>query len=106
MGRKGSRRRRVPPGPIAPWRFSVSVLAAALLVGRPLLDVGDVDLFERTVELGAAFGVVVWFALGVIDRAISTARDRAPSARDGELEASFDGNGAPWPPDRDPAQRR
>ena len=107
MGRKGSRRRRrVPPGPLAPWRFSASVLAAGLLLGRSLFDVSDADLFERTVALGAAFGFVVWYALGVIDRAISTARDRVPNPADGGFDASGGELGAPWPPDRDVAQRR
>lgn len=106
MGKGRSRRRRVPPGPLAPWRFSASVLAAALLLGRSLLQVGDTDLFERTVALGAAFGVVVWFALGVIDRAISTARDRVPSSGPADADSPYGDSGASWPPDRDPAQRR
>lgn len=82
MGRARSRRRRLPPGPLAPWRFSASVLAAVLLPGSALLETANPDQFERTVAVGAAFGLVVWVALGVIDRAIATARLRAAHAPD------------------------
>ncbi|MFZ4718686.1 MAG: hypothetical protein ACOYMR_04640 [Ilumatobacteraceae bacterium] len=74
----------MPPGPIAPWRFAVSVLAVALLLGRSILDAANPDRFERIVAVGAAFGLVVWFALGVIDRALSTARDRVPPQTDAD----------------------
>ena len=104
MARGRKRRRRVPPGPIAPWRFSASVLSVALLLGRSLLNVGDTDLFERTVAYGAAFGAAVWFALGVIDRAISTAQASAPRLREGDGSPA-DGSSS-WSGDRDPAQRR
>lgn len=94
MGRARSNRRRVPPGPLAAWRFAASVLAALLLVGGSLLDATGPDQLERMVAMGAAFGLVVWIALGVIDRAIAVARVRGPRMPEPAAQSTRGGHDA------------
>lgn len=58
------------PGPLAPWRFSVTV-TAAFVVGvlrLPDLDVSHTSVLEEARVRALAAGVLVWTVLGVVNR--------------------------------------
>jgi hypothetical protein len=71
-----------PVGPLGPWRFSLSVVAAAALTGMPLLDAVETGVGLDMALLrtfGAAF--LVWIATGMINKMLATAMiDDEPSA--------------------------
>jgi hypothetical protein len=59
------------PGPLAPWRFSLAVGAAAITTGLPLVDATRSG-YGIDAALGRSFGVaaLVWIAAGVVNRVV------------------------------------
>ena len=67
-----------PPGPLAPWKLSISVAASAALTGMPLTDAAmsgigiDMALLR---SFGTAF--FVWIAVGFVNKVLLQAEAKA-----------------------------
>lgn len=66
--------RVVGPGPLAPYRFALSLGFAALVAGQPLFDaVEGGEGLERALIRAFGAGLVMWFPTGLINRLLITA---------------------------------
>lgn len=82
---KAAKARR-PHGPLAMWRFPASVAAGVVICAPTLLTAAgsETDVFangqlEDAILRGAGFGIVVWFATGIVDRILHAARPDDPA---------------------------
>jgi hypothetical protein len=78
---KGRAARRRAHGPLAMWRFPVAVAGGVLISGPALLAAAQSDSsllgsgrLDGVVLRGAGFGLVVWFATGIVDRILHAAK--------------------------------
>lgn len=65
------------PGPLAPYRFALSLGFAALVAGQPLLDAaqGGEGLEPALIRAFGA-GLVMWFPTGLINRMLVKAESK------------------------------
>jgi hypothetical protein len=71
-----------PPGPLAPWRLTLSVAVAAATTGMPLVDAAATGE-QLDLALGKSFGaaLLTWIAVGGINRVLADT-DRAGAGDD------------------------
>lgn len=69
---------RRPPGPLGPWRLSLSILATAAFTGLPLLQAAATGV-GLDMALVRSFGVafLCWIALGSATRMLAQAEAAA-----------------------------
>lgn len=69
----------VGPGPLAPYRFALSLGFAAVVAGEPLLHAAEAgEGLERALLKAFGAGLVMWFPTGLINRLLRNAP--APAA--------------------------
>ena len=63
------------PGPLAPYRFALSLGFAAVVAGQPLMEAAEDGGQGLEVALIRAFaaGAVMWFPTGLINRLLAKA---------------------------------
>ena len=67
------------PGPLAPYRFALSLGFAALVAGEPLLHAAQGgDGLERALIRAFGAGLVMWFPTGLINRLLISAESSNP----------------------------
>lgn len=79
------------PGPLAPYRFALSLGFAAIVAGEPLLHAAEGgEGLERALLKAFGAGVVMWFPTGLINRLLvkAEAADPAEPAASGPTQPS------------------
>lgn len=66
------------PGPLAPWRLVITVVATAVLTGQRLLD-ALMSGVDTDFALLRSFGVaaLIWFSIGMVNRVLVAAMVQA-----------------------------
>lgn len=79
------------PGPIAAWRFTLSIASSALLTGQALVEATTTGQ-HMDLALGRSFGAafVVWIASGRVNRVFADA-DRRANAAETDVESPASG---------------
>ena len=69
-----NKRAKAPGGPLGPWRLSLSIAAAAVMTGMPLMRAASSGV-ELDLALLRSFGAafLIWVCLSSINRVIATA---------------------------------